>query len=79
MLKFSAATTNNARNIVAALGILHWQQLGCFAHTIQLGVKKAMTVPEMVRALGRSKRLVGHFHHSIKSTNVLRQKQRPAT
>ena len=74
--KLSGATTDNARNITAALEILGWQQLGCFAHTLQLGVHKAMALPEMIRALGRAKRLVGHFHHSVKSTNVLRQKQK---
>ena len=76
MIKFSAATTDNARNIVAAHEILHWQQLGCFAHTLPLGVKKAMAVPEMARALDRAKRLLGDFHHSIKSTNVIHQKQK---
>ena len=30
----------------------------------------------MKRALGRAKRLAGHFHHSVKSANVLRQKQK---
>ena len=74
--KLSGATTDNARNITAALEILGWQQLGCFAHTLQLGVHKAMALPEMIRALGRAKRLVGHFHHSVKSTNVLHQKQK---
>ena len=45
-------------------------------HTLQLGVHKAMALPEMIRALGHAKRLVGHFHHSVKSTNVLHQKQK---
>ena len=72
----SWATTDNARNIVLAHENLNWPHVGCFAHTFQFGVQKAMEVPEIARALGRAKRLVSHFHHSIKSTNVLHQKQR---
>ena len=76
MTCLSGATTDNARNIVLALDNLDWPHIGCFAHTLQLGVQKAMEVPEIARALGRAKRLVSHFHHSVKSTNVLRQKQK---
>jgi len=76
LTSLSAATTDNAKNIVAALEILDCQRFGCFSHTLQLGVQKAMAVPEVARALRRAKQLVGHFHHSVKSTNVLRQKQK---
>ena len=72
----SGMTTDNARNIISALDSLEWPHLGCFAHTIQLSVQKAMEVPEVAKALGRARRLVGHFHHSVKSTNILRQKQK---
>lgn len=54
-------TTDNARNIVLALENLTWPHVGCFAHTFQLGVQKAMDVPEMTRALGWAKRMVSHF------------------
>ena len=47
----------------------------CFTHTIQLGVQKAMDLPEMSKAIGRAKRLVSHFNHSCKSSYVLRCKQ----
>ena len=43
--------------------------------TIQLGVQKAMDLPEMSKAIGRAKRSVCHFYHSCKSSNVLRSKQ----
>ncbi len=55
---------------------IEWPHVGCFAHTIQLSIKKAMEVPEVAKALGRARHLVGHFHHSVKSTNILRQKQK---
>ena len=73
--KLVAVTTDNAKNIVNAIEILEWQHFGCFAHTLQLGVKKAMDVPQISKALGRAKRLVSHFHHSSKSSSILRQKQ----
>ena len=53
-----------------ALESLDWPHQCCFAHTLQLGVNKAMELPEI------AKRMVTHFHHSVKSTNILRQKQK---
>ena len=72
----SSTTIDNARNITLALASMEWPHVECFAHTIQLSVKKAMEVPEVARTLGRARRLVGHFHHSVKSSNILRQKQK---
>ena len=73
--KLSGCTTDNASNIVSAMSILEWAHFRCFGHTLQLGVKEAMEIPQVSRATGRAKRLVSHFHHSSKSTYVLRQKQ----
>jgi len=73
--KLTAAVTDNARNICLALEILDVMHVGCFAHTIQLGVQKVMDLPEMSKAIGRAKRLVSHFNHSCKSSYVLRRKQ----
>ena len=72
----SAKVTDNASNITAAITKLEWQRLGYFSHTLQLGVQKALNLSAVSRALGRGRRLVSHFHSSIKSTNVLCQKQR---
>ena len=69
----SRATTDNARNI---LENLNGSIVGCFAHTFPLGVQKSMEVSELARTLGRTKCLVSYFHHSIKSTDVLCQKER---
>ena len=71
----SAAVTDNASNITAAINRLEWQHFGCFSHTLQLGVQKAISLTDVSRAFGRARKLVGHFHSSVKSTNVLRQKQ----
>ena len=58
-----------------AIEILSWQHFGCFAHTLQLGVKKTMQVPQVSKALRHARNLVGHFHHSSKSSYILKQKQ----
>jgi len=42
-----AVTFDNARNIVNAIENLSWQHFGCFAHTLQLGVKKIMQVAQL--------------------------------
>ena len=84
--QISAVVTDNASNITAsnitaAIAMLERQRLGCFSHTLQLSVQKALNLPVMSRAIGCGKRLVSHFHSSVKSTNVLRQKkiERPET
>ena len=68
-------TTDNARNIVCATEILSWPRFGCLAHTLQIEVKKAMEIPQVSRALARAHRVVTHFHHSSKSSYILKQKQ----
>ena len=71
----SAAVTDNASNITAAISRMEWLHLGCFSHTLQLGVQKAVSLTEVSRAFGRARKVFGHFHSSVKSTNILRQKQ----
>lgn len=71
--QISAMVTDNASNITAAINKLGCLRLGCFSHTLQLSVQKAL---HLSRALGRKKCLVSHFHLSVKSTNILHQKQR---
>ena len=68
--RLSVAVTDNARNISLAIEQLNKLHVGCFAHTLQLGVQKAMELPEMAKVLGRAKILVSHFNHSCKSSNL---------
>ena len=70
----SAVVTDNASNITATISRLEWKHFGCFSLTLQLGVQKAMSLTGVSRAFGRARKLVGHFHSSVKSTNVLRQR-----
>ena len=68
-------TTDNARNIVNATEILSWPRFSCFEHTLQLGVKKSLEISQISKALARAHCIVSHFHHSSKSTYILKQKQ----
>ena len=54
----------------------NWLHLGCFAHTLQLGVKRVVQVAQVSKTFGRGRYLVSHFHHTSKSSYVLKQKQR---
>ena len=76
-LEMVGITTDNGANIVSAINLLGWsdRHVPCFSHTLQLGVQKAMAIPSVSRALGRCRRLVGHFHHSSKSNYLLQKKQ----
>ena len=47
----------------------------CFSHTLQLGVEKVLKLPQVVKGIARCKRIATHFHHSSKSSYILKQKQ----
>lgn len=72
----SAITTDNGRNISAAIRELGWRNLACFSHTLQLGIEKVIKLPQVVKALARCKRIATHFHHSSKSSYILKNKQK---
>ncbi len=66
---------DNGRNISAAVRDLGWPSLPCFSHTLQLGVEKVLKLPQVVKAITHCKRIATHFHHSSKSSYILKQKQ----
>ena len=68
-------TTDSGSNILAAVDLLQWPHVSCFSHTLQLGVEKAMKLPQVAKTLARCRRLVGHFNHSAKSSYLLKKKQ----
>ena len=68
-------TTDNGSNILAAVDLLQWPHVSCSSHTLQLGVEKAMKLPQVAKALARRRRLVSHFNHSAKSSYLLKKKQ----
>lgn len=71
----TAITTDNGRNIAGATRELEWMNLPCFSHTLQLGVEKVLKLPQVAKAIAQCKRIATHFHHSSKSTYILKQKQ----
>ena len=74
-LNIGAVVTDNGSNIVRAVNDLGWMNFNCFSHTLQLAVIEGTSTPEISKSLGRCRRLAGHFHHSPKSTDLLKQKQ----
>ena len=70
----SAATTDNASNMVLTMKVLEWTRIPCFSHSLQLVAEEALKLPQVAYALARCRRLVSHFHHSAKSAYLLQQK-----
>ena len=73
--KVAGITTDNARNMVAALAQLPWIRVSCFAHTLQLAVKEGLKVPAVVEILARCRKIVGHFKHSCVASRALEAAQ----
>ena len=73
--QLSAATTDNAANIVLAMETLGWGHFRCFSHSLQLAINQAFEIQQVSRALARARNLVTHFHHSPRSTHSLKEKQ----
>ena len=73
--KMTGITSDNARNIVAALALLPWPRVSCFAHTLQLAVKEGLKVPTVEVLLGRCRKVVGHFKHSYMAMRALEAAQ----
>ena len=68
----SGITTDNGSNIVLATSILDWPRIACFSHMLQLAIEAATGLPQLSRALGRCRRLVGHLYNSC---YILKKKQ----
>ena len=65
----------NASNMSAAVNILEWNHLPCFAHTLQLAVNKDMDANSLVQLSSLGRKLVSHFKHSALATAALSRKQ----
>ena len=51
----SAVVTDNASNITDAIARLEWKRLGCFSHTLQVSLHKALNLLAVSRAIGQVK------------------------
>ena len=46
-----------------------------FSQTLQLGVQKVLKLPQAVKAIACCKKIATPFHHSSKSSYILKEKQ----
>ena len=68
--------TDNASNMVSCVEHLHWPHIRCFAHTLQLSIRKGFdTVDAISKTIAASKKLVNHFRKSVIATNELHVRQ----
>ncbi len=74
-LKYPVAVTDNAANIVNACEIRKYPHLGCFAHTLNLAVQRALLVPEVSRLVGKCHQIVAFFNRSDQKNTALKSKE----
>ncbi|XP_077095961.1 E3 SUMO-protein ligase ZBED1-like [Siphateles boraxobius] len=69
--------TNNAANIVNAVNetVEPGPQTGCFAHTVNLAAKRAVSINGVSRLLGKVRKVVTFFHLSTTANQALAVKQ----
>ena len=73
--RISALVHDNAANAVLGAELRDWAHFGCVAHTLQLCVNSGLDRPVIDCLTGTSRKLVGHFKHSVVVTTALREKQ----
>lgn len=76
--KVVAYVTDNAANVVkAVLDELKASHIRCLAHSLQLSVNKGLDVKMhgMDTLMTKSRKIVGHFHHSTQVEEALHQAQ----
>ena len=69
------AVRDNGTNIKAAIKKLVYQDIPCFAHTLQLAIGDAVDQSDGMKAmLIKCCQIVGHNHHSCRATEKLENK-----
>lgn len=75
--KVVALVTDNAANVVAAVRIVGWKHIPCFARTLNLIVQAGISADTLLAPLKKKcKDIVSFFHHSAKATDKLREVQK---
>jgi hypothetical protein len=69
--KVIAITTDNARNVTAAMRMLPHVHIPCVAHCIQLSLNTGMNEADLAQVLSKCRKIVGHFKHSSANTREL--------
>ncbi len=77
MTRHETHTTDNAKNIVNAIDLAAGlgPQIGCFAHTVNLAAKSAISLNQVSRLLGKVRKVVSFFHRSTTAAHALKTKQ----
>jgi zinc finger BED domain-containing protein 1 (E3 SUMO-protein ligase ZBED1) len=73
--KVTTFGTDNARNMIAALGMLPFQNMPCAAHSLQLSVNKAVAESGIDGLVAKCRKIVGHFKHSPANSAELKMQQ----
>lgn len=69
--------SDNASNIKKAISVcLKWKHFGCFAHTLNLIVRDALSIPSVEELINKVRTIVGHFRRSYVSSQKLADYQR---
>ena len=66
---------DNAANAVNGVSLTEWPHFGCVAHTLQLCIKTGLDISTISQMVAASRKLVGHFKHSVVAMTGLRDKQ----
>lgn len=74
--KVSAIVTDNAANMLRAVGLTETLHIGYFAHVLNLASQAALKMPAVSRLLGRLRRISAFFHRSTIASHELKQKQK---
>ena len=49
--------------------------MNCFAHTLNIAVRKGLAIPAFKTTLGDTKKLISYFHHSPSMSIALENQQ----
>ena len=72
----SAIVHDNASNMTVAVGLIgNVQDVSCFGDTLQLAFAAGLKMNSISQARATAKNLVGHFRHSVVSSQGLIEKQ----
>lgn len=71
--KVPAIVTDNAANMLRAVGLTETLHIGCFAHVLNMASQAALKMPAVSRLLGRLKRISTFFHRSTIASHELKK------
>ena len=66
---------DNAANAINGLNLTGWTHFGCAAHSLQLCVNSGLEVSAISQMVASSRKIIGHFKHSVLAMTGLREKQ----